>query len=136
MLKKRITFWNILFILFILLIVFAFLAIYTAINGNPVSDFLMERETKAFLLKQGYKEKEILSIEASYNLKRNTERIKGTNAYVTFEDEPNERYLYIQWRESKQIQQHCEYYNEQTQSWEQDFTEKRKHMDKSCTTKY
>ncbi|MGG3641299.1 HincII family type II restriction endonuclease [Bacillus gobiensis] len=112
-----------------------FLVVYTAINGNPISDYLMKRETKAYLLEQGYTEKEISNIEATYNLKHNTGRIKGTIAYVIFKDDPEERYLYIQWRETKQIQQHCEYYDEQTKAWEKDYTEKRKHMDKKCTVK-
>lgn len=134
--KKRKKFRNILITVFILLVIVIFLVIYTAINGNPISDYFMERETKAFLLKQGYKEKDIAHIEATYNPKQNTERIKGTIANVTFEDEPKESYLYIQWRETNQVQQHCEYYDEQTKSWETDFTEKRKHMDKNCTIKY
>jgi hypothetical protein len=109
---------------------------YFMFNGNPFSNYLMERATKKYLLEQGYKEDEIAEIHATYNIKRNTERIKGTVAYVTFKDETKEQYEYIQWRKSGKIQQSCYYFNEATNTVETKYTEKRKHMEKSCTNKY
>jgi hypothetical protein len=48
--------------------------------------------TKEQLLRQDYKEKEWLQVQGSNSMKE-----KGTAAYVIFKDEPDEKYLYIQW---------------------------------------
>lgn len=84
----------------------------------------MVKDTKKYLIEKGYKEVDIMSIESKYDMKRNTDRIKGTVAYVVFKDEPKGEYLYIQWRDSGKIQQHCEYYSESAQAYEVTFTEK------------
>jgi hypothetical protein len=122
--------------LLVLMMLSISLGVYAAFNGNPLSNYLMERATMKHLLEQGYKEEEIAEIRATYDMKRNTGRIKGTIANVTFKDEPEEQYLYIQWRKSGRIQQHCDYFNETTNAVETKYTNERKHMDKDCTTKF
>jgi len=118
--------------LFFFIIIGIPLAIYDGLKGNPIRSWLMVNATKEHLLNEGYKEEEILEIDATYNMKRNTERIKGTIAYVTFQDEPNEEYVYVQLRDSDEIKQSCEYFNRDTNAYEVEYTEDRKHMIKGC----
>ncbi|HGE5780844.1 MULTISPECIES: DUF3139 domain-containing protein [Bacillus] len=120
----------------IIIIVIIPIIFYFVLHGNPISKYLMVKDTKKYLIEKGYKEVDIMSIESKYDMKRNTDRIKGTVAYVVFKDEPKGEYLYIQWRDSGKIQQHCEYYSESAQAYEVTFTEKRKHMETICTEKY
>jgi hypothetical protein len=95
-------------------------------------DLLMEKATKEQLLRQGYKEKEWLQVQGSYSMKRNTNKIKGTAAYVIFKDESDEKYLYIQWRDSGDIQQSCEYFNHRSNAYEVEYNAERKHMVMDC----
>jgi glycyl-tRNA synthetase alpha subunit len=131
---KKVKYWLVVFSALIVLSIL--LGVYAAFNGNPISHYLMEKATMNYLLEQGYHEEEIAEIEATYNMKRNTERIKGTVAYVKFKDEPNEQYEYIQWRKSGKIQQSCYYFDEASNAFETKYTEERKHMEKSCTNKF
>lgn len=114
---------------------FAF-TLYSAFYGNPISEYMMKQDTGGYLIGKGYKEEDILSIKPTYNSKRNTDRVKGTISYVVFADEPKEKYVYIQWRASGEIQQHCEYYDEDLNTYRTEFTEERKHMETNCTIKY
>ncbi|WP_406686505.1 DUF3139 domain-containing protein [Rossellomorea vietnamensis] len=106
--------------------------IYDALHGNFIRDYLMEKQVKEHLLGNGYTEEDLLSIEAEYSMKLNTNRIKGTFAYIIFKDEPKEKYVYMQWRETGKIQQECSYYSEDTGAYEVKYTEERKHMIKNC----
>ncbi|WP_243387030.1 DUF3139 domain-containing protein [Bacillus kexueae] len=106
--------------------------IYDALQGNFIRNYLMEKQVKEHLIESGYTEEDLLSIEATYNMKYNTDTIKGTVAYVVFQDEPEEEYMYVQLRESGEVQQHCIYYSEETEAYEVDFTEERKHMIRNC----
>ncbi|NQD67149.1 DUF3139 domain-containing protein [Bacillus haikouensis] len=106
--------------------------IYDAFHGNFIRDYLMEKQVKEYLTGNGYTEEGILSIEAEYNMKFNTNRIKGTFAYVVFKDEPKEKYVYVQWRETGKVQQECSYYSEDTGAFEAKYTQTRKHMIKNC----
>ena len=105
--------------------------IYDALHGNFIRDYLMEKQVKEHLLGKGYTEEDFLSIEAEYSMKLNTNRMKST-FYIAFKDEPNEKYVYVQWRETGEIQQECSYYSEDTGAYEVKYTEKRKHMIKNC----
>lgn len=73
-----------------------------------------------------------MKIDATYDMKRNTDQIKGTVTYVIFKDEPEEKFLYVQWRNSGKIQQSCEYFNKDTNAFEVEYNENRKHMKKDC----
>jgi uncharacterized protein YxeA len=106
--------------------------IYDALHGNFIKDYLMEKQVKEHLVGNGYTEEDLLSVEAEYNMKFNTNRIKGTFAYVVFKDEPKEKYVYVKWRETGKIQQECSYYSEDTGAYEVKYTEERKHMIKDC----
>ncbi|QWC25153.1 DUF3139 domain-containing protein (plasmid) [Bacillus haikouensis] len=106
--------------------------IYDALHGNFIKDYLMEKQVKEHLVGNGYTEEDLLSVEAEYNMKFNTNRIKGTFAYVVFNDEPKEKYVYVKWRETGKIQQECSYYSEDTGAYEVKYTEERKHMIKDC----
>ncbi|UOQ43769.1 DUF3139 domain-containing protein [Halobacillus salinarum] len=116
----------------ILLIVGAPLIIYDGLHGNFIRDYLMEKQVKNYLISKGYEVKDISSIEADYNMKLNTKKVKGTFAIVVFKDEPEEKYRYIKMRKSGDIHQECSYYDENTGAYENDFTKKRKHMLKNC----
>ncbi|WP_242224888.1 DUF3139 domain-containing protein [Bacillus cereus group sp. BfR-BA-01380] len=122
----------------VLLSIVAIIAVlfYVAFNGSPISKYVMERETRLYLEKKGYKKDEILSIESIYNMKRNTDRIEGTIAKVVFKDEPTVTYIYVKHRKDNLILQHCEYYNHDTRTWEVEFNSKRKHMERTCTKMY
>ncbi|MBM7587994.1 hypothetical protein JOC86_004569 [Bacillus pakistanensis] len=118
---------------FILLFIIGFpLFIYDALKGNPLRDLLMEKATKEQLLIEGYNKSDWVQVQGSYNMKRNTNRIKGTIATVIFKDEPGEKYLYIQWRNSGKIQQSCEYFNPDTNAYEVKYSTERKHMVRDC----
>jgi flagellar basal body-associated protein FliL len=106
--------------------------IYDALHGNFIRDYSMENQVKEHLVLNGYTEEDVLSIEAEYNMKFNTNRIKGTFAYVVFKDEPKEKYVYVQWRETGKVQQECSYYSEDTGAYEVKYTEERKHMIQNC----
>ncbi|WP_379968024.1 DUF3139 domain-containing protein [Ectobacillus sp. sgz5001026] len=110
--------------------------IYFALHGNPISQYVMVKNTKQYLIAKGYKESELDSITASYSIKRNTNRIKGTIAYVVFKNEPNIKYQYIKWRNFGEIQQHCEHYNEKTRTYEVKGTEQLKNIEANCALKY
>ncbi|CAG9611347.1 hypothetical protein BACCIP111899_00519 [Bacillus rhizoplanae] len=112
---------------------------YVAFNGNPISKYVMERDTRLYLEKKGYKKDEILSIESTYNMKRNTDCIEGTITKVVFKDEQNVTYIYVKHRKDNRILQHCEYYNHDTgtwEVWEVEFNSKRKHMERTCIKMY
>lgn len=100
-------------------------AYYLLNYGNPISNIVMNQKTEEFLMENGYKKEEISKIDSSFDIKRNTARIKGTIAYVTFTDEPNVQYEYIQWRNSREIQQSCDAMNPEL-----------KHSDSNCTEKH
>jgi hypothetical protein len=106
--------------------------IYDALHGNFIRDYLMEKQVKEHSRGNRYTEEDILSIEAEYSMKLNTNRMKGTFANVVFKDEPNEKYVYVQWRETVKIQQECSYYSEDTGAYEVKYTEERKHMIENC----
>ncbi|CAM4249217.1 hypothetical protein BAMA_06540 [Bacillus manliponensis] len=127
---KRYRTWIIVSIVFFVLSIV--LVMYDGIHGNFIRDYMMERRTEEHLMNEGYKKEEIASIEATYNMKFNTGDINGTIAYVIFQDEPKEKYLYVQWRDSREIQQKCDYYNEDTNAVEVEYTEERKYMVKDC----
>lgn len=107
--------------------------LYSSLYGNPVSKYRMVKATKQYLLEKGYKEEDIISVESAYHMKRNSDRMKGTVSYVVFRDEPKIKYLYIQWRNPSQVQQHCSYYDEETKLEELGNTEKRNHLEANCT---
>ena len=65
-------------------------------------------------------------------MKLNTRKVKGTAAFVSFKDEPKEKYLYIQMRKTGDIRQECSYYSDDTKAYEVDYTDNRKHMIKDC----
>jgi alanine racemase len=119
-----------------LLVLLGVFVVYSSLHGNFISDYFMKRDVETVLKNNGYKGQDIQSIEVFYEMKRNTNQIKGTVAHVTFKDEPNEKYIYIQWRNSKKIQQHCEYYDKSLGAYVDTYTAKRKHMDEGCTGSY
>ena len=111
--------------IFIAVVLISFGLYYFINNGNPISNYQMTKNTEEYLVGKGYEQTEIKSIHSTYDLKRNTERIKGTVSYVVFTDEPNIKYEYIQWKDSNNIQQACP-------STKVNLT----HKDKDCTEKY
>jgi hypothetical protein len=127
-LKKKMLLVIVLICLFVGIPVF----FYDALHGNIVRDYLMEKQVKEYLIAEGYKKDEILSVEAEYNMKLNTKKVKGTAAKVLFKDEPEDKYLYIQMRKTGDIRQECMYYSEDTKAYEVDYTEERKHMVRDC----
>lgn len=130
LLKKNIK--RLIVIIFLLVFIGVPLLIYDGLKGNPVRSLLMENATKEYLLRAGYNADDWLQIDAHYDMKWNTGAIKGTVANVIFKDEPEEKYLYVQWRDSGEIQQSCEYFNKDTNAYEVEYTEKRIHMVKDC----
>ena len=108
------------------------LFLYDGLHGNFIRDYLMEKRVKEHLLSEGFQNEEIASIEAKYNMKMNTDRVKGTVADVVFKDEPEEVYLYIELRKSGEIRQECSYYNEDTNAIEVEYTKERKYMKEDC----
>ena len=91
----------------------------------------MEKATKKYLLNLGYNSDELLEVKAFYSMKKDT-GIKRTRARVIFKDEPEEKYVYIQNEKNREIQQGCSYFNTDTNAFESEYTEKRKHMVRDC----
>lgn len=121
-------------LIFLLLIGFVIggpFLVYDVFYGNPIRSILMEKETKKHLIKLGYNSNELLEVKAFYSMKKDT-GIKRTRAHVIFKDEPEEKYVYIQYEKTKEIQQGCSYYNTETNAFESEYTEKRKHMVRDC----
>lgn len=83
------------------------------------------------LLKLGYNSDELLEVKAFYSMKKDA-GIKRTRAYVIFNDEPEEKYVYIQTEKNREIQQSCSYFNKDTNAFENEYTKKRKRMVKDC----
>ncbi|WP_369899695.1 DUF3139 domain-containing protein [Bacillus manliponensis] len=127
---KRYRMWIVVLIVFFALSVV--LIIYDGLYGNFIRNYLMEKRTEQYLINKGYKREDILSIEATYSMKFNTDYMNGTIAYVSFKDEPKEKYLYVQWRKSGKVQQECSYYNEDSNAVEVEYTKERKHMVEGC----
>lgn len=91
----------------------------------------MENATKNHLYDVGYNSDELLEVKAFYSMKQDA-GIKRTRAEVIFNDEPEEIYVYIQHKENGEIQQSCSHHNKETDAYENEYTENRKHMLKDC----
>lgn len=105
--------------------------VYDAFYGNPFHSSLMEKATKKHLIKLGYNSDDLLEVKASYSMKKDN-GIKRTRAFVIFKDEPEQKYVYIQREKKGEIQQSCSYFDTDTETYESDYTHKRKHMVKDC----
>ncbi|WP_026695343.1 DUF3139 domain-containing protein [Peribacillus kribbensis] len=108
------------------------LAVYLFLPGGPVRKYLVMNATKNYLADQGYKEKDF-DVSAEYQFKRNSDDIRGTVAYVTFKDNKNIKYMYIQWRKNSKIQQHCSYFNKETKTEDWVNGGKLLHLEAACT---
>jgi hypothetical protein len=119
--------------MFILFTISFFIGLFFLVSdffdGNFIRDYLMENKTEQYLFNEGYQEKEIVSIDAKYHMKYNTQEIKGTRAHVVFKDEPEIEYQYVQLRETGEIQQTCTYFNKNSNEFER---KKRKHKQTDC----
>ncbi|WP_028391185.1 DUF3139 domain-containing protein [Bacillus cihuensis] len=118
-------------LLFIGVIIGGPFLVYDIFYGNPSRSLLMENATKKHLLKLGYNSDELLEVKTFYSMKKDT-GIKRTRARVIFKDEPEEKYVYIQYEKNREIQQGCSYFNTDTNAYENEYTEKRKHMVRDC----
>ena len=118
-------------LLFIGVIIGGPFLVYDVFYGNPIRSLFMEKATKKHLLKLGYNSDECLEVKAFHSMKKDT-GIKRTRARVIFKDEPKEKYVYIQNEKNREIQQGCSYFNTDTNAFESEYTEKRKHMVKDC----
>ena len=99
---------------------------------GQICSLLMEKATKNHLLKLGYKSDEFLEVQAFYSLKKDV-GIKRTRVQVIFKNEPEEKYVYIQTENSKEIQQTCSYFNKETKAFESEYINNRRHMVEDCT---
>ncbi|MBA9029320.1 DUF3139 domain-containing protein [Peribacillus huizhouensis] len=118
-------------LLFIGVIIGGPFLVYDILYGNPIRSLLMENATKKHLLKLGYNSDELLEVKTFYSMKKDT-GIKRTRARVIFKDEPEEKYVYIRYEKNREIQQGCSYFNTDTNAYENEYTEKRKHMVRDC----
>jgi hypothetical protein len=106
-----------------------FILVSNFFEGNFIRDYLMENKTEKYLLKEGYQEKDIVSINAKYHMKSNTKEKKGTIAHVVFKDEQEIEYQYVQLRETGEIKQSCTHFNKESNEFER---KKRKHKQTDC----
>ncbi|WP_191561495.1 DUF3139 domain-containing protein [Metabacillus idriensis] len=108
-------------------------SLYLSFFGNPIDKYQIVKATKEYLVEKGYDEQDILSIESDYHFKRNSDNMSGLVSYVVFKDESTIQYTYVQWKRSKEIQQHCTYYDLNNKSDKWHHTEQLKNFDSTCT---
>ncbi|MFJ7734390.1 DUF3139 domain-containing protein [Lysinibacillus sp. NPDC097231] len=118
-------------VLFIGVIIAVPFLVYDGLYGNPIRSLFMENATKDHLYNVGYNSDELLEVKASHSMKKDA-GIKRTRAFVIFKDEPEETYVYIQQEKNGEIQQSCSHLNKDIDAYENEYTEKRKHMVKDC----
>jgi hypothetical protein len=107
--------------------------VYSIFYGNPISKYLMVKDTTQYLYKQGYSSEELLLVTAEYHMKRNSEDLNGIVGLVVFKDEPNIKYMYRQWKKTGDIKQHCNYYDIEKKAEQWKTTGVLKHKDSNCT---
>jgi hypothetical protein len=113
--------------------IFVLFFLYSSFFGNPITKYQMVGATKEYLVEKGYNETDIHSIKSDYHFKRNSDDMNGTVTYVVFKDEQTIQYTYVQWKSSKEIQQHCTSYDLNSNSYRWSRTEELKNFDKNCT---
>ncbi|MGD6964004.1 DUF3139 domain-containing protein [Fictibacillus phosphorivorans] len=107
--------------------------LYSSFFGNPITKYQVVHATKEYLHKKGYDQKDIHSIKSDYHFKRNSKHISGVVSYVVFKDEPTIQYTFVQWKKTKEIQQHCTYHDLNRKSDEWNHSEQLMNFDSNCT---
>jgi Protein of unknown function (DUF3139) len=108
-------------------------SVYSSFFGNPITKYQIVSATNEYLHERGYDQKDIISIESDYHFKRNSDNISGVVSYVVFKDEPTIQYTFVQWKRTKEIQQHCTYYDLNSKSYKWYHTEQLMNFDSNCT---
>jgi Protein of unknown function (DUF3139) len=125
---KRIMWFGLVTIFIVVLV-----SVYLSFFGNPITKYQIVSATKEYLNERGYGKNDIISIESDYQFKRNSENMSGVVSNVVFKDEPTIQYTFVQWKKTKEIQQHCTYYDLKSKSDKWYHTEQLKNFDSNCT---
>jgi hypothetical protein len=108
-------------------------SLYSSFFGNPITKYQIVSATKEYLIGRGFDQKDIISIQSDYYFKRNSNSMSGVVAYVVFKDEPTIQYTFVQWKRTKEIQQHCIYYDLNSKSYKWYHPLQLKNFDSYCT---